>query len=298
MSRFNLGKKVSFLMQYQAGDMLLSTIGTLFRGSVNDVLVCTDLNSPYRPKYLLLLLHDRACIRRLVSVFDEAAESFPQKESPYLVCFSDNELMGFVFPYREERLLSSYAPGQAVTPQLQEQLCISLTVECMASALPFPLLYLALKQGQVHLEKDGSVYIIPALDLAKLDPAMGESDCAYLCANQVLEILRLGGRRRLDSRELVEKKIANSSYNTFHELYYDIRVSSLPLSKPGFRARLRSFWDRHKDQLFRLLLVVCVVLVVLTVLFLLSQLIFGEIPFLRLFQDAFETIGTEDLTMT
>ena len=66
-------------MQYQAGDMLLSTIGTLFRGSVNDVLVCTDLNSPYRPKYLLLLLHDRACIRRLVSVFDEAAESFPQK---------------------------------------------------------------------------------------------------------------------------------------------------------------------------------------------------------------------------
>ena len=61
---------------------------------------------------------------------------------------------------------------------------------------------------------------------------MGESDCAYLCANQVLEILRLGGRRRLDSRELVEKKIANSSYNTFHELYYDIRVSSLPLSKP------------------------------------------------------------------
>ncbi len=285
-------------MQFQAGDMLLSTVGTLFCGSVNDVLVCTDLNNPYHPKYLLLLLHDRACTRKLVSVFDEAAEASPQKKTPYLLCFSDNELMGFVFPYREERMLSSYAPGQTSTPQLQEQLCINLTVECMASPLPYPLLYLVLQQGQIHLEKDGSVYFLPTLDLSRLDPQIGEADCAYLCAGHVLEILALGGKKRLSSRELVKKKFSNSSYRNFHELYYDIRVSSLPLSKPGIRQRLKGFWNRHKDQLFRVLLVVCVVLVILTLLFLLSQLLFGEIPLLRLFQDAFETIGTEDLTST
>lgn len=284
------------MQQYQAGDMLLSAIGTLFRGSVNDVLVCTDLNSPYRPKYMLLLLHDRSCIRNLISVLEEGEEYSPQKKHPYLLCFSDNELMGFVFPYRGERLLSDYVQGQATTPQLQERLCINLVVECMASSLPFPLLYLVLKQQQIHLEKDGSVYLVPALDLSKLDSGIKEADCVYLCASQVLEILRLGGRKRLNSRELVEKKIANSSYTSFHELYYDIRVSSLPSSKEGLRSRLLGFWQRHKDQLFRLLLTICVILVILTLLFLLSQLFFGEIPFLRLFEEAFETIGTEDLT--
>lgn len=285
-------------MQYQAGDMLLSSIGTLFRGSVNDVLVCTDLNNPQHPKYFLLLLHDRSCIKKLILAFEEASESSPQKESPYLFRFADNELLGFVFPYREERLLADYAPGQVTTPQLQEQLCINLIVECMATNFPFPLLYLILDQNQIHVEKDGSVYLLPLVDLENFDPSITEMQCVTLCAYKVLDVLQMGSRRYLSSRDLVQKKTLKGSYSSFPELYYDIRISALPAFKPGFRAKLKGFWIRHKDQLFRLLLTVCVILSILTVLFLISQLIFGEIPFLRLFQPAFETIGTEDLTLS
>ena len=283
-------------MQYQAGDMLLSSIGTLFRGSVNDVLVCTDLKSPQRPKYLLLLLHDRNCIKNLVAAFEKSSESSPQKEPSYLFRFADNELLGFVFPYREERLLVDYAPGQATTPQLQEQLCINLVVECMATKFPAPFLYLILDQGQIHVEKDGSVYLLPLVDLESFDPSITEVDCVTLCAHQVLNVLQMGSRRYLSSRDLVQKKTLKGTYSSFPELYYDIRISALPAKKPGLRARLQGLWLRHKDQLFRLLLTVCLILAILTVLFLVSQLIFGEIPFLRLFQSAFETIGTEDLT--
>lgn len=284
-------------MQYQAGDMLLSAVATLFRGSVNDALVCTDLNSPRRPKYLLLLIHDRDCAKKLVAAFEAAADAPLPEHTPYLVRFAENNLLGYVFPYREERRLSDYAAGQLVTPQLQEQLCINLTMECMSSSLPFPLLYLVLKQNQIHMEKDGSVFLLPAVDLESFDPYITESDCVSRCARQVLEVLQMGGRRRLKSRELVWKKLQKASYSTFHELYYDIRVSSLPTEKPGFAARLKGFWLRRRDGLFRLLLVLCGILTAITVLFLLSQLFFGEIPILRLFQPSFETIGTEDLTL-
>ena len=51
-------------------------------------------------------------------------------------------------------------------------------------------------------------------------------------------------------------------------------------------------------MLFRVLLRVCAVVAVLALVILISQLIFGDFPLLRLFQNTFETIGTEDLTIT
>ena len=100
------------------------------------------------------------------------------------------------------------------------------------------------------------------------------------------------------AHELLRKKAKRDAYNAFPELYRDIRITALPEEKTGLRQRLRGAWQRNRDVLFRVLLRVCAVVAVLALVILISQLIFGDFPLLRLFQNTFETIGTEDLTKT
>ena len=284
-------------MIYHAGNMELDPIGEVFHGAVNDVLICRDANAPASTRYLLLVIHDRECVKRLLPVFECGEAPSPTGEPPYLVRFTQNDLLCYVFPCREERRLSAFAPGQLTSAVIRERVCINLVIECMSSPLPYPLLYLMLRQSCIHLEKDNSVYLIPTLDLSELDPAKEEGDCAAECAQVLLELLEGGGRRRrpLKSYELIRKKLAKHAYSGFPELYHDIKVTAIPEHKPGLRARLKGFWIRNKDLIFRILLVLCVILVVLALIFALSQLIFGDIPLLRLFERAFEVIGTETL---
>ena len=59
---------------------------------------------------------------------------------------------------------------------------------------------------------------------------------------------------------------------------------------------LKQPYIRYKYlDLFRLLLVLCTVLALAAAAALVSNLLFGEIPLLRLFQHRFDVIGTENL---
>lgn len=283
-------------MVYHAGDMLLDPVGELLRSTVNDVLICRDLRSPVGRCYLLLLVKDRLTVRQLLAVFQASDRvSLPETE-PYLLRFTENEQMGFVFPHREGRRLSTFASSQGITPFLRESICIHLVMECLSCPLPYPLLYLLLTQDGVHLSRDNTVYLLPALDLKELDPKKGESACASACAWLLLELLEGGGRRPLKSYLLIRKKISKHAYGGFPELYHDIKLTAIPETKTGLRTRLKGFWRRNRDRLFHIFLVLCVALTVVAALCLISQLIFGDIPFLRLFERAFEVIGTERLT--
>ena len=282
---------------YHAGNMALDPIGELFHGAVNDVLICRDANAPAAMRYILLVIHDRDCVKRLLPVFVCNERSSLTGEPPFLLRFTQNDLLCYVFPYREERRLSAFAPGQLTSPVIREQVCINLIIECLSSPLPYPLLYLLLQQECIHLEKDNSVYFLPTLDLSDLDPDKGEADCVAVCARILLDLLEDGGRRRrqLKSYELIHKKLSKHAYSGFPELYHDVKVTALPTQKIGLRARLKGFWARNRDRIFHILLVLCIFMVVLTLIFALSQLIFGDIPLLRLFERAFEVIGTETL---
>ena len=282
-------------MVYEAGNMIRSPIWEVFRGSVNDVVVCRDLRSPVGMRYTLLVIHDRACVKQMLTVFDQSDRLPSGGQSPYLLRFAQDERLCFVFEYREERKLSAFAAGQLTTPVVRETVAVNLVMECLSSPLPYPLLQLVLTQDCVQLEKDHSVYFTPLLDLSELDPSATEAECAACCAQLLLSILEPQGRRRLKSYELIRKKSAKRSYSGLPELYHDIKVTSVPEKKQGWRNRLKAFWLRSRDRVFRLLLAVCVIAVVCALVLLISQLIFGDIPLLRLFEPSFEVIGTETL---
>ena len=59
-------------MIYHADEMILSPIREVFRGPVNDVLVCQDLRSPVRSCYILLAIRDRETAKRLLLVLQNS----------------------------------------------------------------------------------------------------------------------------------------------------------------------------------------------------------------------------------
>lgn len=284
-------------MVYHTDGMILSPVREVFRGEVNDVLVCQDLRSPVRACYTLIAVKDRSTAKRLLAVMENGRRESAGEE-PYLRLFSENDRLCLLFEYREERRLDRFAEGQLTAMRDREHTAVNLVMACLSSPLPFPLLFLALSGGNTHLSQDGGVYFTCYFDLARLDESIGEPQCVDRCVEVLLSLLQRSSRRQLKSFELLRKKAKRDAYNAFPELYRDIRITALPEEKTGLRQRIKGAWQRNRDMLFRVLLRVCAVVAVLALVILISQLIFGEFPLLRLFQNTFETIGTEDLTIT
>lgn len=284
-------------MIYQTDSMMLNSVREVFSGTFNDVVVCQDMNARHAAYYTLLVIKDRDCAKTMLRVLDASERTASDESQPAMWCFSQNEELIYVFPYRRERSLAAFAEGQMVSFQMREATCVNLVMECLSSPLPYPLLYLVLEQNNLHIEKDNNVYFSYYFDLEQLDPDITEADCAQRCAYYILDLLDTAPRKkRLKSLELIRKKLDKGAYRGLPELYRDIKVTSLPDRKPGLKARLRRLWRDHRDGLFRLLLVLCVLAALLALIALVSQLIFGDIPFLRIFEKRFEVIGTESLT--
>lgn len=284
-------------MTYQTDSMVLDTVREVYSGPVNSVVICQDLASPHPMYYTLLVIRDRACAKTMLKVLQDSDRPSPEDAGLAMRCFSQNEELVYLFPYRKERPFTAFAQGQMSSLQEREATCVNLVMECLYTSLPFPLLYLVLDQGNLHIEQDNNVFFTYYLNLEELDPEMGEADCARLCAHYILSLLTPPqGKGRLQSLELIRRKLDKNAYRGLPELYRDIKVTSLPQHKRSLKARLKHFWRENKDRLFRLLLVLCVAAGAIALVALLSQLIFGDFPLARLFERRFEMIGTESLT--
>lgn len=104
-------------------------------------------------------------------------------------------------------------------------------------------------------------------------------------------------KKLLQSCELIEKKCRSRSYSSLAELYRDIQLTALPEKKATLKQRLKGVWIRNRDRIFRVLLVVCAIVLIVALIMLISQILFGDIPLLRLFRHCFDTIGTEQLNV-
>lgn len=282
-------------MVYRANGMVLNSIRDVLVTPMNDVVICQDLASSARVYYTLLVIKDRACAKRMVLLFEETERRSPDGERSYLFCFTQNELLCYAFAYRPERQLEHFAPSQMDSVQKREAAAINLVMECLSSPLPYPLLYLVLTQGNVHIEKDNTIYFTPYVDLSGLDESCGEAACVNTCISTILQLLEGSSRRKLKSLALLRKKQDKNAYRSFPELYRDIKLTSLPTEKQRLIPRLKGWWRRNKDTLFHILLVVSVIVVILALLILLCMLIFGDMALFRLFEHSFDVIGTENL---
>jgi hypothetical protein len=279
-------------MIFYAGDMVLEPVREVFDGPKNSVSICRDLKSPVGAHYALLTVTDRILAKRLIAIFENSERALPESASAYVACFTQNELLCYLFDYREERKIGMFAPGQIHSVKDWESVCVNLVLECLSSPTPFPLLALSLNQDNVHLEKDGAIFFTPYCDLSRLSEGDNEAVCARKCVELMLSLL--GSRGRLKSADLLRKKLAKNAFRSLPELYRDIKVTELP-EKKRLRSHITGIWRRNRDGLFAALLVVCVLVAIFAIIVLLSQLIFGNIPILRIFERCFDVIGLRSL---
>ena len=166
---------------------------------------------------------------------------------------------------------------------------------CISAEIPYPILYLILRQKQLHLAKNHNVYLGFAINLEELDEKMTERDCAVQCAKILRELLEPKASQKAISFQLLDKKISKKSYHKFTELYKDIRIAAAPRQRNSISGRFRAWFMRNRDQIFRIMLRICILLVILVLATFVTQAIFGDIPWLRLFINGFKKIGTESL---
>ncbi len=280
-------------MIYYPPGMKLEVVSELFHGSVNDVIVCRDMLSASGTMYTLLVIHDRECARRFLDILEKDTR---MGEIPYIMKFAQNEELLFVFSYREPRTFSTFSKAQATNLAASEQIAVNLVMQCLSVALPWPLLRLILRQDCVHITKENTVYFTMNIDLEKLEPECTEKNCVHDCIVIIMKLFKsLNVSKKSKCFELIRKKNEKNVYTCFPELYQDIRITAAAAKKNSLTGGLKGFWLRNRDRLFKILLVICVIAVVVAIAMLVTKMIFGDIPWLRLFQNMFDVIGTQNL---
>ena len=283
-------------MVYYAHNKVLKEIRTVYSGVKNDVLICQDMLSPVLMYYTLMVIKNRSCAKEIIQIYERAENVNESISLLYGKCFAQNETLCYIYPYRSERHISFFLEGQMQSLYDREQTALNLTMEALVSPHPYPLLYLLLKQHEIHIHQDNSIFFTDYFHLDLLDETKTQSDCAMLCAVRVLEILEMKGSKTQKSIRLIRKKMERNAYRGLPELYRDIHLTASPQNKMGLMKYIAAWFVMYKDLWFRVLLAVCMVVTVIAAGMLICQLIWGDIGFFKLFQHSFDVIGTQKLT--
>lgn len=278
-------------MIYQSDQLTLRSVMDVFRGEINDVMICEEISGSRESYYTLIAVKDHDMTKKLLRIMKQ-----PEREVDCCIdMFSSNNCFCMVFPYIKERKLSDFYMAKSFPLPLCEEICLNFILQCMSSSLPYPILKLVLEQGQIHLLKDNSVALGYCIDLTELDENCTQKDAVMQCAICIRDLLRRKLSRKNISYQLLLKKIPKQSYQDFRELYKDIRLSTTKVGKPEIKKRLLAFWGRHQATVFRFLLFLSAILLILVTVMFVSNAIWGDNPILRLFFNPFREIGTESL---
>ena len=279
-------------MIFESGKMRLLVVGTKSIGEVNDIYICRDLNSSGGILYTVIEVHDHDVVRTILEMFrmsDRRGEGILIEE------FAQGDQEILVFPYHRERPLKDFYNGEALTLAQCEEVCISTILTCITCNLPYPILYLLLKNDQLQLAVDNSVFLGFEMNLTELDTEVSESDCTDVCASILLELLEPKAGQKATSYYLLSKKTANGSYTRFTDLYRDITIAAVTKKKLTPWVRLKLWFKRNTDRFLGILFWLSVILGVIALSLLISRLFFGGNSWLRLLFNTFKKIGTESM---
>ncbi|MCR5409852.1 MAG: hypothetical protein K6E90_02610 [Lachnospiraceae bacterium] len=285
-------------MTFESRSLCYNVTSTILRGTVNDCYTARPLEGNDGREFTLVVMKDHEAVKSLMEVVvDKSRRGEPADGSnPALIeTFTSGDSFVLVFPYRQDRPLDRFFVGEAYTLERCEEICTNLILSCISCGLPYPVLYLILDQGLVNLTRDDGIYLSYSVDLADLDKTKTERDCTVKCADIMLSVLETKSDVKNISYELISRKSANNSYGRFTELYRDLRIASAPVKKSSLIVKIKSFFARNADTLFGILFWVSLILGIIALVLLLTHLVWGDVPFLRIFFNSFKNIGTESL---
>ena len=281
------------MMTFKSRDTVYTVASTILRSAVNDCYTAKPEGGNDGREFTLIVVNDHDTVKTMMEI--ESKRPGSPEDWARIEAFTSGQSYVLVFPYRQERPLDRFFVGEAYTLQRCEEICTNLLLTCISCNLSYPMLYLVLTQGLINLARDDSIYMSYGVDLKELDRTRTERDCAVKCADIMLSVLETKSDQKNISYELLSKKSANNSYSRFTELYRDLRIASTPVKKRKLLVRIKSFFYRNSDRLFGILFWVSLILGIVALVLLLTHLVWGDVPFLRIFFNSFKNIGTESL---
>ncbi len=280
-------------MVYKTQNMRLNEVQLISENDIGRVMVCEDINSSERTRYSVYETRNHEVIASLHRIYQNAVNISVDTDIHY---FSDGGQLLVFYPYVSARPISRFYMGKHLALDACEEMCKSYIIACMTCELPWPILYLAIKQGQINIARDGTVFLSYAIDFSEVDESITERDCVKLCANELMALLnQKDARVKWELRDLLRMKIERAAFNSFAEFYRDVDMVSGKHAKRGLLRRIMIWFEDNRDRLFRVFLTLCVILLVFTIITFLTNAIFGDVPWLRLFIRSFERIGEESL---
>lgn len=280
-------------MIYETGTRRLLSVYEALHGKGNDVVICREAGTDIISYTTVWVIKDHTLAKAVLQCFYEGKRKAGQ---PYLESFSSGSDFCLTFPYYPERPLMHFYTG-AIPIKKRRSIRLELIEVCLTCGLPFPILYLMLSQEQMNLETDNRIRFQYLVDLEGFDLDIGESECAAVCAELLLRLFEEEEGKEVIGYDLLHIKLQKERYMTFIDLYKDIKLVSYDKSRKNWFNILKESANRYKDRIFRMMLAAGIGLAAVAVFLLVSQLIFGEIPLLRLFSDSFHVIGTENLRL-
>lgn len=277
-------------MTYQTGNMLLQKTQDVFNGSINDVVVCRDIAADTTVFYTLLIIKDHLTAKRFLESFNTVVD-----KNIIVASFTNQNDYIVVFKYDRTRPVSSFFDADITKTNECEQLCMRIIAECMSCGIPYPVMYLLLKQNQLNAERDGSVYFTYNIDLSELDTEVTEHECALACGKLFYEFLNKVGNKKTASFRLLEMKNSRQEYRHFSELYRDFKASAISFDEGDRKTRLKNAAKKRSEGFFKFVFIICAIIIVVALITLITELIFGDSAFFRIFSNPFKMIGTESM---
>lgn len=278
-------------MLIQTEKMLLKSIREVNKSEDAEVYICENVAISAKTCYTIAIVKNHVIARQLIHLF----EMNPRKSDSFVDSFLYDNNFCFLFDYVKERPLEDFYMGKSFSLHRCESICINLVLTCLSSALPYPVIYMLLTQGQTNLATDDSVYFTFNFDLTEFDDSKTEADCALECARIVKKLLGEHEEEKAISYNLIARRINREGYLKFSEVYKDIRLTSVEEGKKGILASIKRFIRKHSDGINRVIITLCIFVMVVALISFLSQKFGGENIFARLFTDTFEIIGTESM---
>ena len=279
-------------MNEKAMPIQFNTVQIINVSDVNEIRICSHYNNGNKELYTVIVVKDHNIMHSFIKAYDSATNL---EEEPNVKTYMERGKFFIVYPYVPGRALVDFYMGKALTLMESEEICINLIIACMTSNIPWPVLYLILKQREINLAKDNTVYLGYKIDLSKLALDVGEAQCTVECARILLDILEEKKKGRANSYVLLKKKSERETYEYFRDLYKDVILSMERKKRRGIILRIKLWFARNKDTIFKVLMWVSLALFIFVILTFITNLIFGDVPWLRLFGRNFDKIGLESL---
>ena len=279
-------------MLLNTGKKQYKIVSEVQKGSVNDIYVCQNQNEPTAPYKTVWLVKNRRIAKELMGSLGNVCEE----------CFMHNEHAGFVFAYDGERLLDRFYQNTIQSESAQaSRIWLELIVRCMTSGLPPAVLNMILKQKQIHISADGSIWFGYFLDLSEYDAQAGEKENVALCAAYLARLIEDGLVMNTDTASnirvmnLIQKKLNREKYQEFMQLYSDIKLMTRERNPGSRKKSLKGIVTSRQDMIYKIRAFLCIVLVCIVIFMLVGHVFFGEFSFWKLFHNSLDQIGTESL---